>query len=330
MASWKLGPAICCGNTVVLKPAEQTPLSILHFASLIVKAGFPPGVINIVNGDGREAGSALTSSPHVDKIAFTGSTATGKAVMRAAAGNMTPVTLETGGKSPLIVFADADLEQAAKWAHIGIMGGQGQVCTATSRIIVERSVEKRFLELFRATIESESVLGNPFSETCTQGPQISEEHRAKILQYVEKGRQAGATLFIGGSAPTTESTSGGYFVLPTVFTAVTPEMEIFQEEIFGPVAAITAFNSEEEAVALANNSDYGLGAAVFSLHVERTHRLAERLEAGMVWINSSQDGDVRAPFGGVKRSGVGRELGESALAAYTQEKAVYVNLGLRL
>ena len=331
MAAWKLGPAIACGNTVVLKPAEQTPLSILYLAALSVKAGFPPGVINIVNGLGREAGSALILHPGIDKIAFTGSTATGKLVMRGAARNMKPITLETGGKSPLIVFEDADLEQAAKWSHVGIMSNQGQICTATSRILVHRGVYDSFLQLFRKEIENSSVVGDPFAAETTQGPQVSKEQYQKILGMVENAVKQGADLVVGGKPFISELTDkNGFYIQPTVFGGVGPAMDIFQEEVFGPVAAVTPFDTLEEAVQLANNSEYGLGAAVFTSNVTMAHVVAERLESGMVWVNSSQDSDVRVPFGGVKQSGIGRELGPAGLAAYTQEKSIHINLGLRL
>lgn len=331
MASWKIGPAIACGNTVMLKPAEQTPLSILHLAALVKKAGFPPGVINIVNGLGREAGNALVSHPGIDKLAFTGSTATAQLIMRGAAPNLTNITLETGGKSPLIVFQDADLEQAAKWAHIGIMSNQGQICTATSRLLVHRDVCEKFLELFKQNIAESSIVGDPFTEGTTQGPQVSKNQYEKILGLIETGKSEGAILVTGGKPDTSEGTNkNGFFVSPTVFSDVSSKMKIFQEEIFGPVVTITPFDTLEEAISLANDSVYGLGASVFTQNVETAHVVAERIEAGMVWIYSGQDGDVRILFGGVKKSGIGRELGEAALAAYTQEKAVHINLGLKL
>ncbi|KAM5350942.1 hypothetical protein ACJ41O_003665 [Fusarium nematophilum] len=330
MASWKLGPAIACGNTVVLKPAEQTPVSILHLATLVVKAGFPPGVINITNGLGAEAGQALVSHKGVDKIAFTGSTATGQHIMRAAAANLTNVTLETGGKSPLLVFDDADIQQAAKWAQIGIMSNQGQIYTATSRLLIQRGIYDAFLEEFLRVVEESAVIGDPFDENTTQVPQVSKQQYERILDFVKIGQDQGAKLAAGGAHPETENTRGGFFVKPTVFANVAAEMDIFQEEIFGPLAAVTPFDTEEEGISLANDSRYGLGAAIFSRDVERVHRVAERIEAGMVWINSSQDADVRMPFGGVKQSGIGRELGEAALASYTHEKAIHVNLGLKI
>lgn len=314
----------------MVKASENTPLSILYLASLVTEAGFPPGVVNIINGLGSESGEALASHPRIDKVSFTGSTATGKHIMRLAAANMAPVTLETGGKSPLLVFEDSDLSQAAKWAQIGITSNQGQVCTATSRLLVQRSVLEKFTELFVKAIEDTTVIGDPFKPTTTFGPQVSKAQQQKILGFIERAEKDGAKLVMGGMGKPANLDLDGFFVRPTVFTDVSKEMELFKEEVFGPVAAVTAFDTEEEALLLANASEYGLGAAVFSSDMERVHRLTEALEAGMVWINQSQGADVRIPFGGVKRSGIGRELGEAALAAYTQEKAVHLNLGLKL
>lgn len=328
MAAWKLGPALACGNTVVLKPAEQTPLSILLFATLVVKAGFPPGVVNIINGYGRTAGQALASHLDVDKVAFTGSTATGKHIMKTASVNMKNITLETGGKSPLLVFADADIEQAAKWAHIGIMSNQGQICTATSRILVHESVYDEFVARFREEIKSTSKVGDPFAEDTFQGPQVTKAQYERVLSFVESGQSEGATLATGGKPCPLDGK--GYFIEPTVFINVKDTMKIYREEVFGPFVVVASFKTEDEAVRMANNTTYGLGAAVFSQSLELTHRVAARIEAGMVWINSSNDSDVRVPFGGVKQSGIGRELGEAGLAAYTQTKAIHVNMGQRL
>ncbi|CAH0056189.1 unnamed protein product [Clonostachys solani] len=326
MAAWKLGPALACGNAVIIKPAEQTPLSILYLASLIPQAGFPPGVINIINGYGREAGTALVEHPGVDKIAFTGSSLTGKAVMKLAAATMKNITLETGGKSPLLVFKDADLDQAAKWAHGGIMGNQGQICTATSRLLVHEDVLEEFISRFIDVI-SKHKIGDPFSDDTFQGPQITSDQYQKILNYVETGKKDGAKLVTGGKPFKNVGGSKGFFIEPTVFSNVTENMTIFQEEVFGPFVSITPFKEEAEAVRLANNSSYGLGSAIFTRDYERVHRVAARLEAGMVWVNSSNDSDPRVPFGGVKQSGIGRELGEAGLAAYTQTKSVHVNMG---
>ncbi|KAH8164785.1 hypothetical protein CIB48_g3477 [Xylaria polymorpha] len=328
MAAWKLGPALACGNTIVLKPAEQTPLSILYFATLIAKAGFPPGVVNITNGYGRVAGQALAGHLDVDKIAFTGSTATAKHITKTASVNLKNITLETGGKSPLIVFADADIEQAAKWAHIGIMSNMGQICTATSRILVHESVYDDFVAQFRETIKTTSKVGDPFAEDTFQGPQITKERYDAVLSFVEHGQSEGATLAMGGKPCPLDGK--GYFIEPTIFTDVKDTMKIYQEEIFGPFVVVAAFKTEDEAVRMANSTTYGLGAALFSQNLELAHRAAARIEAGMVWINSSNDSDFRVPFGGVKQSGIGRELGEAGLAAYSQTKAIHVNMGQRL
>ncbi|KAI5461865.1 aldehyde dehydrogenase domain-containing protein [Mariannaea sp. PMI_226] len=327
MAAWKLGPALACGNTVVLKPAEQTPLSILYFATLLQKA-FPPGVVNIVNGFGKEAGNALCSHPDVDKIAFTGSTATARQVMKAASINLKNITLETGGKSPLVVFKDADLDQAAKWGHVGIMYNQGQVCTSTSRILVHEDVYKDYVARFKQVC-SEHKIGDPFADDTFQGPQITKAQYEKILGYIESGKSEGAQLATGGVAHK-NLTGKGFYIEPTVFTDVKENMTIFQEEVFGPFVTITPFKTEEEAIKLANSTCYGLGAALFSRDIELCHRVAAGLEAGMVWINSSNDSDIRVPFGGVKQSGIGRELGEAGLAAYSQTKAIHVNMGTML
>ncbi|KKK21543.1 retinal dehydrogenase 2 [Aspergillus ochraceoroseus] len=312
MAAWKLGPALACGNTVVLKPAEQTPLSILYLATLIKEAGFPPGVVNILNGFGRVAGTALVTHTDVDKVAFTGSTMTGKEIMKMAAGTMKNVTLETGGKSPLLVFEDADIEQAAKWAHIGIMYNQGQVCTATSRILVHESVYDKFVALFKEAVTTTSKVGDPFADDTFQGPQVTKDQYERVLSYVQSGKDEGATLVSGGNPHKNDN------------------MRIYREEVFGPFAVICSFSTEEEAVTRANDTTYGLGAAVFTKDIERAHRVAADIEAGMVWINSSNDSDFRVPFGGVKQSGIGRELGEAGLEAYSHVKAVHVNLGTKL
>ena len=330
MAAWKLGPALACGNTIVLKPAEQTPISILKLAELIPEAGFPPGVINFVNGYGKEAGHALASHLDIDKIAFTGSTVTGKQIMKTASVNMKNITLETGGKSPLLVFDDADLEQAAKWAHIGIMSNMGQICTATSRVLVQEGCYDKFIELFKDTVKSTSKVGDPFSDETFQGPQVTKAQYERVLGYIEAGKSEGATLSHGGQAYKNVGEGKGFFIEPTIFTGVKDNMRIYREEVFGPFVVIATFKTEEEALKMANDTTYGLGSAVFTRDVERAHRVASKIEAGMVWVNSSQDSDFRVPFGGVKQSGIGRELGEAGLAAYSQTKSVHVNMGLRL
>lgn len=330
MAAWKLGPALACGNAVVLKPAEQTPLSILYFANLVVKAGFPPGVVNIVNGLGTVAGAALASHMDVDKIAFTGSTPTAKTIMKMASSNLKNITLETGGKSPLIVFNDADVDLAAYWAHAGIMSNQGQICTATSRILVQEGIYDKFLAAFRAQVKNISKVGDPFDEKTFQGPQVTKAQYDRILSFVEVGKKEGAKLELGGQPFKKVGDGKGYFIEPTVFTGVSPKMRVFQEEVFGPFVVVSKFSSEEEAISLANDTQYGLGSALFTTNLTRAHQVAKRIEAGMVWINSSNDSDWRIPFGGVKQSGIGRELGEAGLAAYSNIKAVHVNIAAKL
>ncbi|KAF2845726.1 aldehyde dehydrogenase [Plenodomus tracheiphilus IPT5] len=326
MACWKLGPALACGNTVVLKAAEQTPLSILLLAGFIKKAGFPPGVVNIINGLGKEAGAALVQHPLVDKVAFTGSTGTASQIMKMASVGLKNITLETGGKSPLIVFEDADMEQAVRWSHFGIMSNKGEICTATSRILVQESVFEKFLSQFREQIKSVSVIGDQWSDATFQGPQVTKQQYERVLSYVDIGKSEGAELVEGGEA----CEGNGFFIKPTVFTKVSPNMRIYREEIFGPFVVIATFAMEEDGIAMANDTIYGLGSAVFTRDLERAHRVASEIEAGMVWINSSQDCDYRIPFGGVKQSGIGRELGEEGLQAYSQVKAVHVNLGNKL
>ena len=332
MATWKLGPALACGNTIVIKAAEQTPLSILVLGRLIQEAGFPPGVVNIINGYGPEAGPALVQHPLVDKVAFTGSTMTAQQIMKLAAGTLKNITLETGGKSPLLVFPDADMDQAVKWSHMGIMSNQGQICTATSRLFVHKDILDAFLEQFKQEIRTTSKIGDQWDESTYQGPQVSRAQYERILSHIEKARADGATILAGGSShkPSNSKHERGYFVEPTVVTDTHDSMSIYREEVFGPVVVIVPFSSEEEAIKRANDTTYGLGAAVFTRDLERAHRVAGEIEAGMVWVNSSQDCDPRIPFGGVKQSGIGRELGEAGLEAYSQIKAVHVNMGSRL
>lgn len=297
MASWKIGPALACGNTVVLKPAEQTPLSILYFANLVKEAGIPPGVVNILNGLGKNVGAALAGHLGVDKIAFTGSTATGRIIMKAASVNLKNITLETGGKSPLIVFDDADFQQAVNWSHFGIMLNQGQVCTATSRILVQETIYDKFIEAFKERVKSISKVGDPFDSNTYQGPQVTKAQYDTVMHYIESGKSEGAKLVYGGTQHKS-STGKGYFVEPTVFVDVKDSMSIFREEVFGPFVVISSFKTEEEAVARANDTTYGLGSAVFTQDIVRGHRVARNIEAGMVWINSTQDSDFRIPFGG--------------------------------
>lgn len=277
MAAWKLGPALAAGCTVVLKPSENTPLSILYFANLIKEAGFPPGVINITNGLGSVAGAALASHTDVNKVAFTGSTATGREIMKLAAINLKSVTLETGGKSPLVVFEDADFEQAVNWSHYGIMANQGQICTATSRILVQQSIYDKFVTAFVERVKSVSKVGDPFADDTFQGPQVSKSQYERVLSYIEKGKQEGATVSLGGK-PYRSPQGKGFFIEPTVFTNVTDEMTIYREEIFGPCVVISPF--EDEVIHRVNNTTYGLGAAIFTQDITRAHAVAKKIEAG--------------------------------------------------
>ncbi|KAH7153945.1 aldehyde dehydrogenase domain-containing protein [Fusarium sp. MPI-SDFR-AT-0072] len=312
MAGWKIAPALA------------TPLSILFFADIIKKAGFPPGVINIVNGFGSKAGAALAAHMDVDKIAFTGSTVTGREVARLAASNLKDITIESGGKSPLLIFEDADLDQAVKWSHYGIMANQGQICTATSRILVHENVHQQFIELFKERVKS-CKIGNPFESDTFQGPQVSKGQYERVLSFIESGKAEGATVALGGQP--TAVNGKGFFIEPTIFTNASDNMNLNREEIFGPVAIISPFKTEDKAVRRANDTIYGLSAAVFTQDITRAHVIANKIEARMVWINSSNDSDFRIPFGGVKQSGIGRELGEEGIRAYMSRRSVHVNVG---
>ncbi|EFY93740.1 hypothetical protein MAC_00231 [Metarhizium acridum CQMa 102] len=326
MLAWKVAPALACGNVVIVKPAEQTPLSAMYFGKLVQEAGLPPGVVNVVPGLGPVAGKTLAEHTDVDKIAFTGSTNTGRAIMRYAATNLKNITLECGGKSPLIVFEDADLDQAIKWAHVGIMDNSGQVCTSTSRIYVHEKVYDDFVKAFTEFTKKSTVMGNPFKEDVNHGPQVSKNQFDRVLSYIEAGRKEGARILSGGLKVEGE----GYYIEPTIFSEASENATVVREEIFGPVVVIGKFATEPEAVAKANDTSYGLAAAVFTENISRGHKVARKLQAGMVWVNSSGDSHFGIPFGGYKASGIGRELGKYALDAYTQTKAIHVNLATKL
>jgi acyl-CoA reductase-like NAD-dependent aldehyde dehydrogenase len=323
MAAWKLAPALATGNTVVLKPAEQTPLTALRMAEIFEKAGVPAGVINIVPGYGPTAGAALVKHPGVAKIAFTGSTAVGKEIMRSAADTLKKVSLELGGKSPNIVFADADLDAAVRGAINGIFYGKGEVCAAGSRLFVEQSVHDQFLEKL-AERAAKLTVGDPMHPKTRLGALVSSEQMNKVLGYIESGKSEGARLVTGGErAP---QNGKGFFVKPTIFDRVDNSMKIAREEIFGPVLAAIEFKDIDDAIAQANNTIYGLAAAVWTRDVKKAHKAARAIKAGTVWVNTYNMLDTASPFGGYKMSGFGRELGEHALDLYTQVKSVWVDL----
>lgn len=379
MAAWKLAPALCCGNTVILKTSEEAPLSVLFLADLFRNVGFPPGVVNIVNGTGHVAGAALVRHQSVDKVAFTGSTAVAREISSMSGQSLKSVTLEAGGKSPLIVFADADLELAAAWAHAGIFSNQGQICTGTSRILVHPQVYDDFLIFLRDRVEKISVLGDPFDDATFQGPMITYTQFRKVVMAIKQAQKQGATIYYGAGLVDDSTCSRSkrillnendkhgeqWFVEPTILTNVRQSDAIWQEETFGPVVCIskikpvkenpetstientiskyhakdgpddaytesqeetTALDFERGAMRMANDSLYGLGAAIFTRDMARAHRMARGIESGTIWINSSNDTDFRVPFGGFKQSGAGYELGEKGLDAYLRTKSIHVNL----
>ncbi|OTB01029.1 hypothetical protein M426DRAFT_323811 [Hypoxylon sp. CI-4A] len=322
MLGWKIAPAVATGNTVVLKSAEQTPLSALVLATLIKEVGFPPGVINIISGFGRVAGAAMSSHMDIDKIAFTGSTPVGRTIMKAAASsNLKKVTLELGGKSPNIVFEDADIEHAISWVNFGIYFNHGQCCCAGSRVYVQESIYDKFIEAFKKRAQ-ENHIGDPFDEKTFQGPQVSQLQYDRIMGYIEEGKKEGATIEVGGE----RHGDKGYFIKPTIFTNVTNDMKIMQEEIFGPVVAVAKFKTEEEVIQLGNDSAYGLAAAVHTKNITTAIRVSNELRAGTVWVNSYNLLSHALPFGGFGESGIGRELGEEALFNYTETKSVSIRL----
>ncbi|HSM15993.1 MAG TPA: aldehyde dehydrogenase family protein [Gemmatimonadales bacterium] len=323
LASWKVAPAIAAGCTVVLKPAEETPLTALVLAELLREAGLPAGALNVVPGFGPTAGAALVRHPGVDKIAFTGSTEVGRTIMRDAAHSLKRVTLELGGKSPNLIFADADMKAAIRGAQTGIFYGKGEVCAAGSRLLVERAVKDQVVEELAARAKK-LVPGDPFAKETRLGAVVSHGQQARVLDYIRQGTAEGATLVAGGNPARVNDK--GYFVEATVFDAVTPDMTIARDEIFGPVLAVMAFDDLEEAVALANQSMYGLAAGIWTRDVSKAHRVAARLRAGTVWVNTYNAYDPAASFGGYKQSGFGRDLGREALANYTELKTVWVGL----
>lgn len=322
MWAWKVGPALAAGNTVVLKTAEQTPLSGLYAASLCGRAGIPAGVVNVLSGFGRVAGSAIAWHMDVDKVAFTGSTAVGRLIMEAAAkSNLKKVTLELGGKSPNIVFNDADVDDAVSWVNYGIFFNHGQCCCAGSRVYVQSGIYDRFVEVFKACAAS-NVVGDPFAADTFQGPLVSQLQHDRVMEYIRSGKEEGAKIEMGGE----RHGSKGFFIQPTVFSNVRQDMKIMQEEIFGPVCAISRFETEDDVVRLGNESIYGLAAGIHTRDLQTAIRVAGKLKAGTVWVNSFNNLHSQVPFGGFKESGIGRELGKYALANYTEVKSVRVKI----
>jgi betaine-aldehyde dehydrogenase len=326
MAAWKIAPALCAGCTVVLKPAEATPVTAIHLARILdAIPDLPKGVVNVVTGDGPETGALLALSEHVDKLAFTGSTRTGRGILRAAAdSNLKRVTLELGGKSPNIFFADAGWEAAIEGAVFGVFVNQGEVCSAGSRILVEKAIHDRFVE---AMVEKARAirLGDPMDRGTRMGPLVTAAHRERVLGYVEQGLSEGARLVLGGGRPD-GALAGGAYLEPTIFTGVDPGMTIAQEEIFGPVVAVIPFDGEADAVRIANATPYGLAGAVWTRDIYRAFRVVRKLRAGIVWVNHMQPTYVEAPWGGMKMSGAGRELGRYGVDNYLELKQVHINL----
>ena len=320
-AVWKIAPALACGNTVVLKPAEVAPLAVLRLGEIMMEAGLPSGVVNMVPGLGKGAGEALINHPLVAKLAFTGSTEVGRHIMRTAAGSMKKVSLELGGKSPTIVFSDADIDKAVAMSTYGFVGNTGQMCVAGSRIFVQEAIYDKFAEKMVAAARAMKT-GSPFDENTDIGPLSSQGQLSRVVRYLNQGVAAGARLLTGG----TRKEGTGYFVEPAVFTDVNTDMTIVREEIFGPVAAIARFSDENDAILQGNNTEFGLSATVWTRDAGRAHRVARAIKAGTIWVNTMFNLDPSSPFGGYKSSGVGRELGPDSIDAHTQIKSVYLGL----
>jgi aldehyde dehydrogenase (NAD+) len=326
LAAWKVAPALACGNVVILKPASQTPLTAIALGEIAVDVGLPPGVLNVLTGPGSTLGRAIVEHPGIDKIAFTGDTSTGKGIMRAAADTLKRITLELGGKSPNIILPDADIDAALRGATTGIFYGKGEVCAAGSRLLVAQSIKDEFMAKLAARAKK-MVAGDPLDPKTRYGALASKKQLETVQRYVDIAKQEGATLVAGGERADI-GTGKGYFFQPTVFDNVAPDSTISREEIFGPVLATIAFADLDEAIARANDSQYGLAAAVWTRDIKKAHYVARKLQAGTVWINTYNVYDTAAPFGGYKASGFGREMSSHALEHYTQVKSVWVDLNM--
>ncbi|MFT6153715.1 MAG: betaine-aldehyde dehydrogenase [Crocinitomicaceae bacterium] len=325
IACWKSGPALAAGNVLIFKPSEETPLGAIKLAQVFIDAGMPPGVFNVVQG-AAEVGQWLCYHPDIEKVSFTGEVGTGKKVMQAAASNLKEVTMELGGKSPLLVFDDANVTEAVSAAMLGNFYTQGEVCTNCTRVYVHKNIIDAFLAELKVRTENNIIAGDPLDPKVNFGALISKDHQKLVLEYIEKGKAEGATLLTGGHALSPASAPNGYFVAPTVFTDCHDDMAIVKEEIFGPVMSVLVFEDEADVIKRANNTDLGLGAGVFSLNIQRAHRVIHQLNAGICWINSYGNSPAEMPVGGYKQSGVGRENGVETLNSYTQSKSVYVGM----
>ena len=325
MASWKVAPALAAGNTAILKPASYSPLTAIRLGELALEAGIPPGVLNVVTGPGGTAGASIAAHLGIGKVAFTGETTTGQEIMRLAASNVKKISLELGGKSPNIVFADADLDTFARESPYSVFDNAGQDCCARSRILVERSAHERVVELFAEATRNVKV-GDPADEATEVGCLVSQKQRERVRDYIKVGQDEGAQIVVGGDAPEDPALAAGAYLMPTVFDGVSPDMRIAKEEIFGPVVSIIPFDTEEEALRLANATPYGLSGSVWSRDIGKALRTARGLQSGVISVNSNSSVHPEAPFGGYKMSGIGRELGMAALDLYTETKNVFIDL----
>lgn len=325
IACWKSGPALAAGNAVIFKPSEETPLGAIKLAEIFIEAGVPAGVFNVVQG-AAEVGQWLTANPNIEKVSFTGEVGTGKKVMASAAGSLKDVTMELGGKSPLLVFDDADVSQAVSAAMLGNFYTQGEICTNCTRIYVHKSVYQQFIDELKTRTEQNIIAGDPMDPEVNLGALISKKHQELVLGYIDKGIQEGATLLTGGKALSPASAPNGYFVEPTVFVDCKDDMTIVKEEIFGPVMSVLVFDDEDDVIQRANDTHLGLAAGVFTKDIQRAHRVIHQLQAGICWINSYGNSPAEMPVGGYKQSGIGRENGIETLDHYTQTKSIYVGM----